>query len=298
MLNIHELEKSWLHYKIKYYLPRVIALFLTLGIIVSIRVFWSDLFHEENIPTQETTIKSVTDEQSKEPAIVKTGSKETLQSNSNVASTKPESREQAPLVITNPEERPLSSQDGAKPSVTLKPSMGFMHHIEEDISRQPERRPIDKPVYTAPPKPLPQRKIVKAEPIVEQPAMPVVTEVVEQPKKVIDKPKSQISIITKENENDLKEVIKRFKKNKSPALSLFIAKRYYELGNYQKAYNYALTTNDINSEIEESWIIFAKSLVKLGQKEMAIKTLTTYSKEYDSTEAKILLEEIKKGSFK
>jgi len=114
-----------------------------------------------------------------------------------------------------------------------------------------------------------------------------------------EKEKSKkINISRKNTQNDIAEVIKRFKKNSSPALSLFIAKKYYEIGDYHNAYNYALTTNEINRDIESSWIIFCKSLVKLGKKEMAIKTLQEYTKETESDAAKILLDEITSGKFK
>ncbi len=111
------------------------------------------------------------------------------------------------------------------------------------------------------------------------------------------KPKIKIEI-KKTTEKEIEDIIKRFKKTNNPVLSLFIAKKYYELGNYHKSYNYALITNQIDSTIEDSWIIFAKSLVKLGQKERAVKTLEAYIKTSSSNKAKILLDNIKLGKFK
>ncbi|MEA3370260.1 MAG: hypothetical protein U9Q40_02900 [Campylobacterota bacterium] len=98
--------------------------------------------------------------------------------------------------------------------------------------------------------------------------------------------------------DDIKHIIKRFKKNNNPALSLFVAKKYYELGDYHKAYNYALITNQINSDIDASWIVFSKSLVKMNEKEMAIKTLKEYIESSHSSSAQILLDEIVSGKFK
>lgn len=97
--------------------------------------------------------------------------------------------------------------------------------------------------------------------------------------------------------DELNSVIKRFNNQKKPALSLFIAKKYYELGNYKEAYNYALITNKLNPNIEESILIFSRSLVKLGQKEDAINTLQAYIKKSGSFKAKILLSDIEKGNF-
>ena len=67
---------------------------------------------------------------------------------------------------------------------------------------------------------------------------------------------------------------------------------------YNLAYNYALLTNQIDSKIDMSWIIFTKSLVKLGQKDKAVNTLQTYIKDSNSKQAATLLEEIESGRFK
>ncbi|WP_321777963.1 hypothetical protein [Sulfurimonas sp.] len=106
-------------------------------------------------------------------------------------------------------------------------------------------------------------------------------------------------LIKRQNtQEDIKHVIKRFKKNNNPALSLFVAKKYYELEQYDKSYNYALVTNQINDNIDASWIIFSKSLVKLNQKKEAMKILKKYINYSKSPRAKILLEDIKSGKFK
>ncbi len=113
-----------------------------------------------------------------------------------------------------------------------------------------------------------------------------------------DKSKNSIVIERKNNYQDIEHVIKRFKKNNNPALSLFVAKKYYALQEYDKAYNYALITNDINNEIEASWLIFAKSLVKLNKREKAANILTKYIEQSHSNRAKILLDDIQSGVFK
>ena len=108
----------------------------------------------------------------------------------------------------------------------------------------------------------------------------------------------KISITRKETKNDISNVIKRFKNSNNPALSLFVANKYYELGNYTQAYNYALITNQINQKIEKSWILFSKSLVKLGKKKKAIEVLKKYTLSSQSNNAKLLLKEIESGKFR
>jgi len=66
---------------------------------------------------------------------------------------------------------------------------------------------------------------------------------------------------------------------------------------YEKASNYALITNQLNKEIEDSWLIFAKSLVKRGKKEKAIQLLREYINKSHSTNAAILLNNIQSGEF-
>ncbi|MBU1927551.1 CDC27 family protein, partial [bacterium] len=105
--------------------------------------------------------------------------------------------------------------------------------------------------------------------------------------------------IKRQNEySDIEEIITRFKKNNNPALSLFIAKKYYELGEYRNAYNYSLITNELNKDIEASWILFAQSLVKLNEKDKAVKVLQDYIKHTNSNRANLLLNDILSGKFK
>jgi len=94
-----------------------------------------------------------------------------------------------------------------------------------------------------------------------------------------------------------KEIAKRFRMGHDTDDSLFLAKSYYRKGNYKKAEYWALQTNKINGNIEESWLIFAKAKVKRGRRNEAIRILNAYIKRTRSIEAKVLLEKIKKGKI-
>jgi len=104
-------------------------------------------------------------------------------------------------------------------------------------------------------------------------------------------------IETKKNADAYKEVEKRFRLGHDPDDSLFLAKAYYLKGMYKKAEYWALQTNKINENIEESWLIFVKSKVKRGQRNEAIRILNTYIKKTGSAEGRILLDKIKKGNI-
>lgn len=97
---------------------------------------------------------------------------------------------------------------------------------------------------------------------------------------------------------DIHEIEDRFKNTSNPNLGVYIARYHYDHGNYSEAYNYALKTNSINNRIEDSWLIFAKSLVKLGKEEQAKKTLQIYISNSNSQAAKNYLDTLDKGSSK
>jgi tetratricopeptide (TPR) repeat protein len=204
----------------------------------------------------------------------------------------------------------------AKKPVKLEPSFNFMYGLEEEvlgyydepskIKEQPHQKRQSTP---------PQPKIAE---ITEKNQKRTVTSRqigIQQKQDSISRKKTtkndttavkkvkkssieKLNINRKSDEKDIQDVIKRFKKNKNPALSLFVAKRFYAIGNYQQSYNYALITNELNSDIEDSWLIFAKSLVKLGQRDMAISTLESYIEDSRSIKAKLLLDSIKNGTMK
>ena len=94
-----------------------------------------------------------------------------------------------------------------------------------------------------------------------------------------------------------KDVAERFRETHDTDDSLFLARTYYNMGKYKKAEYWALQTNNVNSTIEESILIFAKAKVKLGHKNEAIRILSKYIKGSDSAEAKALLKQIKKGKL-
>ena len=89
-----------------------------------------------------------------------------------------------------------------------------------------------------------------------------------------------------------KDVERRFNQSHDIDDSLFLARGYYAKGEYRKATFWALQTNKLNSKIDDSWIIFIKSKVKLGEKNEAIHILESYVKKSNSYRAKKLLEKL------
>ena len=87
----------------------------------------------------------------------------------------------------------------------------------------------------------------------------------------------------------------RFKSTQDPQDSLYLAKYYYKKGNYEKAETWAVNTNSIDGDIEDSWIIFAKARAKQGHRVDAIKVLQSYYDETGSQKAKKLLDKLRRN---
>ena len=115
---------------------------------------------------------------------------------------------------------------------------------------------------------------------------------------VTEKPRSRKKIhfemIDANSPRAYKEIESRFAFAPDPDDALFLARIYYKNGNYRKAAHWALETNKLNGDIEESWLIFARAKAKTGQKNEAIRVLTQYAKKSNSAEAKKLLKKLKK----
>ncbi len=91
-----------------------------------------------------------------------------------------------------------------------------------------------------------------------------------------------------------KEIESRFAFAPDPDDSLFLARIYYKNRSYRKAAYWALQTNKLNGDIEESWLIFARAKAKTGQKNEAISVLTQYIKKSKSVKAKKLLQKLER----
>lgn len=105
--------------------------------------------------------------------------------------------------------------------------------------------------------------------------------------------KMHLDILETSNVTAYKDVESRFYQTHDTDDSLFLARSYFDRGEYKKAEYWALQTNKADSSIEESWLLFAHAKAKLGQKQDAIKVLKSYIAKTNSVEAKRLLEQIK-----
>lgn len=306
MLDVYDLEIRHKKYKQKLLIPYIAISASTVVVLASITFFVlydfdSKIEHpqtQQQIIMQENIAKPITKSENLTPHDVIAKKENMVIPQETVAKPEP--------TVTKEDIKIIQIEEKAEEKVILSPSLNFINNIK---SQTPPPKEVKKSIPEAQKK---QEEVVpviiqevkkvavspqkKQEVIVPSPPI-IVEEVLETVSKVDNK--NNIDIKRKNNdEDDIKDVIKRFNVNHNPALSLFVAKRYYQLGDYEKAYNYALSTNEINNNMEESWIIFSKSLVKMNKKDMAIETLKKYISHSQSSQAKQLLDEIQLGKFK
>ncbi|MCK4874345.1 MAG: CDC27 family protein [Sulfurimonas sp.] len=288
MLNINELEIKHKKYKLKSYTP-YLTIFISLTVISISAIFLLNYNSVSTVDTNSNTLINKKSLISKETKPRKNTNDDKAEKQETIEQTAKIKKET--IIVEKQIDKPQEEVIVIKEEkLKLSPSLNFMQKIQSDaLPYYEDNTKIQK-------KPV-VKKTIPAK--VEQTIITKIKEEkkVQEPKLIVEK-KNTINIKRKNDNDDIRHVIKRFKVNNNPALSLFVAKKYYQLGEYDKAYNYALITNEINNDIEASWIVFAKSLVKLQKRDMAIKTLKKYISHSHSSQAKLLLDEILSGKFK
>jgi hypothetical protein len=83
-----------------------------------------------------------------------------------------------------------------------------------------------------------------------------------------------------EKKIDLATLIQSYNNDPTYEKAIKIAKIFFKQGNLYLAKIWALKANSIDVKRPESWVIFAKVLLKKGYKEDAIKVLKTYLEDY------------------
>lgn len=247
MLDIQSLERRWLRYKLKAYLPYAILVTVSLFGFGVYSMFFSPVSEPET-PVRSSSLTPV-------------------------------------VKALQPQPSSLTQE------VVLEPSMAFMETIAVPT-------PVASAVTPPAQKELPPRPPVAAhtplpkETVFASPAIPKEPITAKSP---TNEKKGAVPIVKRDDAPlNINELQTRFQTSSNPNLGVFIARYHYDHGNYPEAYNYALKTNAINNKMEESWIIFAKSLIKMGKMDQAKKTLQLYISQSNSENAKALLDSLDK----
>ncbi len=105
-------------------------------------------------------------------------------------------------------------------------------------------------------------------------------------------------VISSKKIDEIKYLKDKFAVTSSFLYAKLLSEEYYHRRNYKKSLKWAIIANNINSNSEDSWILFAKSKVKLGKINDAIEALKIYLKVNNSDKIRVLLKNIKNGVFK
>lgn len=304
MLNLIDLEARWLRYKVRTFLPYVALFIVLLGVLFGLFYYLGTLTQTQNRVLEAAQPKSEDEDALEKKAQMQVQTQLPSSKNDDatlevqetqVAQEVPTLTQEQEQVEPKPQIKeqivtaPITPQEHT--TRVLKPSMEFMKHIHtQNTSSSNTVESYKNGSFQS-----------DTQSVNVEPAQNYEEEVVSfesEPDYYEEESSKKIDITRKDSQEDIEAVIRRFNKNNNPALSLFVAKKYYEMGDYHNAYNYALITNNINSQIESSWLIFAKSLVKMGKKELAARTLQEYIQNSHSKSASRLLDDILNGKFK
>ncbi|MDR1976957.1 MAG: hypothetical protein LBQ18_08220 [Campylobacteraceae bacterium] len=118
-------------------------------------------------------------------------------------------------------------------------------------------------------------------------------------RELIAPPVDKKIIIETNDIQNIEELIKKFEASNNIVFATMISEEYFDRKNYRKSLEWALKANEIDSQNELSWIMFAKSQVKLGKRDDAIRALEIYTDYAKSaSKASNLLKSIRSGEYK
>ncbi len=97
--------------------------------------------------------------------------------------------------------------------------------------------------------------------------------------------------------SDIDSLQQAFEHHPSKNLALLIAQKYYDLGKYNQALEWSIKANEFDKSEERSWIIFAKSAYKIGDKRRAMDALRAYLLHHPNPNVQKLYLQMQKGTF-
>ncbi|RUM67224.1 MAG: hypothetical protein DSZ05_03095, partial [Sulfurospirillum sp.] len=86
---------------------------------------------------------------------------------------------------------------------------------------------------------------------------------------------------------------KKFYATNNIKYAMEIAQHYYNVKQYQKALKWSLIANEVDEKKPETWILFAKTKMKMGKKQDALNVLNAYLKTYSSAKVSRYLKKLK-----
>lgn len=259
-VEIKNLEKRWLRWKMKSILKKSVIILLFLAILP---ISWGIY---NIIPTMLNPTKKDDITIAKEEAKKIVQPQQNIEEDSLYADNKPVTQEIKP--INTPKETYYTEDDSIDDSL-------YEDELPNEKTTQNSEFPTD--------------EYIELEQIddYEETVKP-------QPKQ---KPKPKINIETSviEKHKDLRE---KFEETKDIVFALMLAEEHYHDKDYKDALRWSIIANNIDYKNERSWIIFAKSMAKNGSPDKAINALKEYLKQNpNASKIEAIINNIRSGNY-
>jgi len=274
--DIIELEKKWFKYKVKQKSKLYVFIILTIVSLSSI-VYTIYTEKEINIPTKSTIKKIDKQKEIKKekpikktlPLIIDSNSSSNIKNTNTITVSTEANRSKKGIIIP--------------PKVVIKNNNLKPYYFKLEPTNQGSELFSSSGFLTLNIK----NKNHTVEPIKE---IQINTLKVKEAKKQMQK----ISIDMQEVDT-ITYLKNKYYSTSSIVFALMLSEEYYYEKKYKESLKWSLTANDIDSQNTKSWYWFAKSKVKLGQKEDAIKALNAYLSNNSSKRLSTLLHKIELG---
>jgi hypothetical protein len=301
MLDVDALERRWLKYKLKQFLPYLFYPLSVVGVVV-LGIFLFKTFQPSPvIGTPTIALKPISNSiaSSPKPLLVPANPTETktvLEPSMQFVQTLPIPSAQEEVKVSAPVQAPEKVPVVVEKEKVVSKQESVLAKKEKIIPKK-ESVLAKKEVTT-----LVEPKVKALKPTNKPPLIYPFAQTREpnlSPPPLLNGGSSQVRASSSAQYPvtlDIHEMEDRFKNNNNPYLGLYIARYYYDHGNYNDAYNYALKTNALNNAMEESWLIATKSLVKLGKTDQAKRALQVYVAQSNSERARNLLDSLEGGN--
>jgi len=284
MINTKKLEKRWYKYKSK----KVLS---SLSLVASIPILFggSYFLYMDYLKRDNLFLLSQIDQTK-------------ITSNTNQSILTNVSQEKS-LKEVSKDVKSNSSHEEVKEELSLEPVIPIIDmDKEERVKRVVRHKKSYKKVYK-------KKHYAQAKRQVKAEVIPQVKKSTVQPTQYLTK--SEIATVSREpqvkkfkkinlhgtSHNYIETIHKKFLKSNKPREALLLAKAYYNKGDYSKAEAWSLKANKLDSNLEESWLLFAKAKAKLGKKQESVKILASYYKKTRSSKAKVLINKVKRGQI-
>ena len=109
--------------------------------------------------------------------------------------------------------------------------------------------------------------------------------------------KTKINIEVSSAKDEQSALKEQFIRTNNPAFALDLARINFREQKYQEALKWSLAANEIDNNLEESWVIFAKSKYKLKQKDDALRALREYNKNANKSSIGELIRQIENDAL-